>query len=115
MPSKMSDSERDAFVSRPHLGYLGITRVSKGPLLAPIWYHYDPAIGIRINIGATSAKTRRLQAEGRASMLVVEAANGMYSSVLAEGPVTIKPLGDDTEAAILAMSTRYLGVAGGKR
>ncbi len=115
MPSKMSDSERDAFVSRPHLGYLGITRVDKGPLLAPIWYSYDPATGISINIGATSAKARRLQAEGRASMLVVEVANGMYCSALAEGPVTIRPLGDDTEAALLAMSTRYLGAAGGKR
>ena len=48
-------------------------------------------------------------------MLVVEVANGMYCSALAEGPVTIRPLGDDTEAALLAMSTRYLGAAGGKR
>ena len=42
MPSKMSDSEREAFMGRPHLGYLGIGRVNKGPLLAPIWYSYDP-------------------------------------------------------------------------
>ncbi len=115
MPSKFTDAERDEFMSRPHLGYLGIGRVDKGPLMAPIWYSYEPATGIHINIGATSAKARRLRAEGRASMLVVEAANGMYRSVLVEGPTTLRPLGDDTEAAMLAMSSRYLGAAGGRR
>jgi hypothetical protein len=115
MPSKMSDVERDDFMTRPHLGYLGINRVEKGPLLAPIWYSYDPTAGIHINIGATSAKARRLRAEGRASMLVVEAANGFYRSALVEGPVTMRLLGDETETAMLAMSSRYLGKAGGER
>ena len=114
MPSKMSDTERDAFMLRPHLGYLGIARVDKGPLLAPIWYSFNPATGIHINMGATSAKAKRLRAEGRASMLVVEVANGMYSSVLVEGPTTIRPLGDETEPSMLAMASRYMGAAGGK-
>ena len=115
MPSKMSDPEREAFMLQPHLGYLGIGRVGKGPLLAPIWYTYEPSVGIRINMGATSAKAKRLRAEGRASMLVVALADRMYSSVLVEGPVDIRPLGDDTESAMLAMSSRYMGPAGGKR
>ena len=115
MPSKMSDDERDAFMLQPHLGYLGITRVDKGPLLAPIWYAYDPAVGIHINMGATSAKAKRLRVEGRASMLVVAATNGMYSSVLVEGPTTMRALGDETETSMLAMSSRYLGPAGGQR
>jgi nitroimidazol reductase NimA-like FMN-containing flavoprotein (pyridoxamine 5'-phosphate oxidase superfamily) len=114
VPSKMTDDERDAFMLRPHLGYLGITRVDKGPLLAPIWYAYDPAVGIHINMGATSAKAKRLRAEGRASMLVVEATNGLYSSVLVEGPVTMLALGDETETSMLAMASRYLGRAGGQ-
>ena len=114
MPSKMTDAERDEFMLQPHLGYIGIGRVNKGPLLAPIWYTYEPEVGIHINMGATSAKAKRLHAEGRASMLVVEAANGLYRSVLVEGPVTIRPLGDDTETAMLAMASRYLGPAGGK-
>ena len=114
MPSKMSDTERDAFMLRPHLGYLGIGRVDKGPLLAPIWYRFDPATGIQINMGATSAKAKRLRAEGRASMLVVEATNGLYSSVLVEGPTTMRLLGDETEASMLAMASRYMGTAGGK-
>jgi hypothetical protein len=59
MPSKMTETERDEFMKRPHLGYLGIGRVDKGPLLAPIWYAYDPAIGVQINMGATSAPARR--------------------------------------------------------
>ena len=115
MPSTMSDAEREAFMLRPHLGYLGIGRVDKGPLLAPIWYSYDPTRGIDINIGATSAKAKRLRAEGRASMLVVEVSNGMYSSVLVEGPTTMRPLGDETRAAMFAMASRYMGPAGGQR
>ncbi len=115
MPSKMSDSERDEFMQRPHLGHLGIARVGKGPLLAPIWYAYDPGTGIHVNMGATSARAKRLRAEGRASLLVVEAENGMYRSVLVEGPVTMRPLGTDTESAMLAMSSRYLGTRGGQR
>ena len=111
----MTDAERDEFVQRPHLGYLGIGRVGKGPLLAPIWYSYDPARGIDINMGATSAKAKRLRAEGRASMLIVEATGGMYSSVLVEGPTTMRPLGGDTQAAMLAMASRYLGPVGGQR
>lgn len=114
MPSKMSDDERDIFMLKPHLGYLGIGRVNKGPLLAPIWYAYDPAIGIRINMGATSAKAKRLEAEQRASMLIVEAAHGSYRSVLVEGPVTIRSLGDETESAMLDMASRYLGEKGGR-
>jgi nitroimidazol reductase NimA-like FMN-containing flavoprotein (pyridoxamine 5'-phosphate oxidase superfamily) len=115
MPSKMNDAERDEFMSHPHLGYIGIGRVDKGPLLAPIWYIHDPATGIHINIGATSVKARRLRAEGRASMLVVEANNGMYRSALVEGPVAMEPLGDNTETAMLTMSSRYLGARGGRR
>lgn len=111
----MSDTDREAFMLKPHLGYLGIGRVDKGPLLAPIWYSYDPAVGIRINMGATSAKAKRLRAEGRASMLVVEVANGIYSSVTVEGPVTMRPLGDETASAMLAMASRYMGPAGGQR
>lgn len=114
MPSKMTDTEREAFMLKPHLGYLGIGRVAKGPLLAPIWYSYDPATGIHINMGATSAKAKRLRAEGRASMLVVEVAGGMYRSVLVEGPTMMRPLGDDTEPSMLAMSSRYMGATGGK-
>ena len=114
MPSKMTDAERDEFMLRPHLGYLGIGRADKGPLLAPIWYAYESDIGIHINMGATSAKAKRLHAEGRASMLVVEAANGAYRSVLVEGPVTLTPLANGTESAMLAMSSRYLGEAGGQ-
>jgi nitroimidazol reductase NimA-like FMN-containing flavoprotein (pyridoxamine 5'-phosphate oxidase superfamily) len=111
----MTDAEREAFVIRPHLGYLGIGRVGKGPLLAPIWYSFDPARGIDINMGATSAKAKRLRAEGRASMLIVEATNGMYRSVLVEGPTTMRELGDETQAAMLAMASRYLGPVGGQR
>ena len=33
MPSIMSDDERDEFLLQPHLGYLAIGRMNKGPLL----------------------------------------------------------------------------------
>ena len=110
----MTDAERDAFLLERRLGMLAIGRVGKGPLLAPIWYSYTPGGTVDICMGASSAKTKRLRAEGRASMAVSDEGHP-YRYVTVEGPVSVEPLGDATEAAILAMSTRYLGDKGGVR
>jgi hypothetical protein len=112
----MTIEERDTFLLEPHLGTLGIGRVDKGPLLAVLWYRYDPAGTFEMCMGATSAKTKRLRAEGRATLSVLDGRTGGLSRyVTAEGPVSIVDLGDATEAEILAMSSRYLGSRGGAR
>jgi nitroimidazol reductase NimA-like FMN-containing flavoprotein (pyridoxamine 5'-phosphate oxidase superfamily) len=113
----MTDDERDAFLLEPRLGTLGIGRVDKGPLLAVLWYRYVPAHGgFEMCMGSTSAKAKRLRAEGRATLSVLDAGTGgVYRYVTAEGPVTLTELGDRTEAELLAMSSRYLGPKGGAR
>lgn len=110
----MTDDERDAFLLEKRLGNLAIARIGKAPLQAPIWYRYSPGGTIDICMGSDSAKAKRLRAEGRASMSVVD--DGFpYRYVTVEGPVTVDALGDATETEILAMSTRYLGQKGGER
>jgi PPOX class probable F420-dependent enzyme len=110
----MTDAERDGFLLERRLGTLAITRAGKGPLQAPIWFRWTPGGTVDICMGSDSAKARLLRASGRASMAVVD--EGFpYRYVTVEGPVTVEPLGDATEAEILAMATRYLGEKGGAR
>lgn len=110
----MNDAERDAFLAERRLGTLAIARAGKGPLLAPIWFRWTPGGTVDICMGGDSAKARLLRSAGRASMAVVD--EGLpYRYVTVEGPVTVAPLGDATEAEILAMATRYLGDKGGRR
>jgi len=113
----MTDDERDSFLLEPWLCTMAIARVDKGPLMAVLWYRYDPAdCSFELCMGATSAKAHRLHAEGRATLSVLDpGSRGAYRYVTAEGPVTMTPLGDSTEAEILAMSTSYLGRKGGDR
>ena len=83
----MNDDERDTFLQERRVGTLAIGRVGKAPLLAPIWYRYAPGSTVDICMGSTSAKARRLRAEGRASMSVMDEGNP-YRYVTVEGPVT---------------------------
>ncbi len=110
----MTDAERDAFLLEKRLGNLAIGREGTGPLLAPIWYQYTPGGTIDVCMSGSSAKARRLRAEGRASMLVSDE-RFPYRYVSVEGPVSIDVLGDRTFAAIESMAARYFGAEGGKR
>lgn len=110
----MSDAERDAFLAERRVGVLGVTREGSGPLLAPIWFRYEAGIGVRMYLSASSGKGRRLAAEGRAS-LAVQAEDFPYRYVTAEGPVTLRLLGDDTYEAIRTIASRYLGADAGRR
>lgn len=111
----MSDEERHAFLLEARLGNISVSRVGKGPLLAPIWYSYTPGGTIDMCIGATSAKAHRFRAEGRATLSVVDpGSTGLYRYVAVEGPVTLSELGDGTSEAMVKMATRYLGSKGGR-
>lgn len=112
----MSEEERDEFLLEARLGNISVSRVGKGPLLAPIWYSYTPGGTVDMCIGATSAKAHRFRAEGRATLSVVDpGTNGLYRYVAVEGSVTLSELGEGTRDAMLRMSTRYLGARGGER
>lgn len=84
-----------------------MSRVGKGPLLAPIWYSYTSGGTIDMCIGAMSAKAHRFRAEGRATLSVVDpGSTGLYRYVAVEGPVTLSELGDGTSEAMVKMATR---------
>jgi nitroimidazol reductase NimA-like FMN-containing flavoprotein (pyridoxamine 5'-phosphate oxidase superfamily) len=110
----MSDEERDSFLADRRVGVLGVARESQGPLLAPIWYRYDVGVGLRMCLAASSAKGRCLAKQGRAT-LAVHFEGFPYRYVIAEGPATLRPLGDQTYETILAMASRYLGPDAGRR
>jgi len=112
--ASMNDSDRDAFLLERRVGVLAIGRDAAGPLLAPIWYEYTPGVGFEICMGGSTAKARRLRAEGRASICVQDEGRP-YRYVTVEGPVTVDPIGDLTQvrARIEPMAARYLGAAAG--
>ena len=111
---QMSDAERDTFLLERRVGVLGIGRNAAGPLLAPIWYRYTPGAGFEIYMGGSTAKVRRLHAEGRASICVQDEARP-YRYVSVEGPVTVEYLGslEQGRLAIEPIASRYLGAAAG--
>lgn len=109
----MSDQERDEFLLEVRLGNIAVARRDKGPLLAPIWYRYEPGGTVDVCFGQKSAKAHRIRAEGRATLSVVDPDPRRYRYVAVEGTVELIFLGEKTEETILAMASRYLGEQGG--
>jgi nitroimidazol reductase NimA-like FMN-containing flavoprotein (pyridoxamine 5'-phosphate oxidase superfamily) len=104
----MTDDERDAFMLEPRLGNLAISRTTRGPLVAPIWYRYAPGGTVDICMNGDSAKAKALRQTGRATMLVSH--EGLpYRYVSVEGPISISELGSSAHAVILELAVRYLG------
>jgi PPOX class probable F420-dependent enzyme len=111
----MSEDQRNEFLAERRVAVIGIGRQSAGPLLAPIWYQFHPEPAtFTFCMGGSSAKARRLRAEGSATVCV-QAEGYPYRYVTAEGPVTLTPLGDGTYEAIRELATRYLGANAGQR
>jgi hypothetical protein len=101
------------FLAGTHVAVLGAGRVDRGPLLAPIWYEYDPTAGFRFVMSAGSAKSKRLLAEGRATVCV-QHDHLYYKYIVAEGPVIVRPPDPaEAHAALLSMAIRYFGAQRG--
>lgn len=114
MSLALTTEEVNALLAEPRIAVLGIGRDAKGPLLAPIWYIYEPDGVFVFNMSDSSAKGKRLRAEGRATVCV-HADDNPYRYVIAEGPVTLELLGDRTFASVEALASRYLGANAGRR
>jgi uncharacterized protein len=114
MPDLTSDEWRE-FLAGTNVAVLGVARDGSGPLLAPVWYEYDPDEGFRFAMSGTSAKVRRLRAVGRATVCVQQDA-GEYKYVIAEGPVSIRELTEvQTHDLMTSMSIRYMGQEAGRQ
>jgi hypothetical protein len=104
----MTRSEREAFLADVHVGVIGIERPEQAPLCVPIWYDYDPAIGVWVITEKGSQKGLALAAAGRFAMCAQSEAPPLYRYVSVEGPITsTRPASRDGDSR--PMARRYFG------
>ena len=109
--TRMSQSEKERFLSDLHIGVLAINEERSGPLTTPLWYDYPWRRGVIYR--RRGVKKGNLLKVGSRISLVAQRETLPYSYVSVEGPVV------DIEATsyeqLLAMAQRYLGDTEGKR
>jgi hypothetical protein len=110
--TKMTQDEKEAYLSEVRIGVLAINDAGSGPLTAPLWYDYRPGGEIFMIVAADSRKGKLL-AVGQRVSLVVQCEALPYSYVSVEGPVTsVSPVTFDE---LLSMAYRYLGEKQGRQ
>ena len=110
--SQFTQADKEAFLSGLHVCVLAIPQPGKGPLLAPIWYDYEPG-GQATFIMAPDSRKARLLSEGTRVSLCAQNEAPPYAYVSIEGPVVaIAPC---TEEALRDMAVRYLGEREGEQ
>ena len=108
MSLAMTKQERDAFLADVHVGVISIERAGAAPLSAPIWYDYDPSVGLRIITEKGSRKGRALEAARRFTLVAQTEAPPFYKYVSVSGPVvSVEPA--QLEAHRRPMARRYFG------
>jgi PPOX class probable F420-dependent enzyme len=101
----MSETERDEFLAALHVGVLAVERPDGPPLVAPVWYRYEPGGPVEFSTERSSEKARLIERSGHAS-LCVQREDYPYAYVTVEGPTEISPTDRATRVDIAA---RYLG------
>jgi Pyridoxamine 5'-phosphate oxidase len=107
MSHSMSRSERESFLSEPHVGVLSVSGRGGRPLAVPVWYTFVPGGAVSVITGLRSTKGLLIEAANRFGICAqTEVAPYKYVSV--EGPVIAKenPV-SPTERR--EMAHRYLG------
>ena len=102
----LSKSEREEFLSEPHVAALSVSAgEGRAPLTLPIWYQYAAGGEPWVLTGADSRKTRLIEAAGQFT-LMVERAEPTVRYVAVDGPVSrIEPGSDDL---LVELTSRYL-------
>jgi len=78
------------------------------PLAVPIWYDFDPAIGVWVITGKDSEKGRALAAAGRFALCAQSESPPLYQYASVEGPViSVRPIRLDED--LRPMAHRYFG------
>ena len=114
MSLAMTSLERDAFLAAVHVGVISVERAGRAPLAVPIWYDYDPAIGVWVITGRESEKGRALSAAGRFALCAQSEAPPLYRYVAVEGPI-VSVRRAQLEQDRRPMARRYFGAALGDR
>ncbi|BBZ21853.1 pyridoxamine 5'-phosphate oxidase family protein [Mycolicibacter hiberniae] len=102
----LSQDEREQFLSEPHIAALSVNAgPGRGPLTVPIWYQYSPGGEPWVFTGASSRKTKLIEAAGSFS-LMVQRTEPTLRYVAVDGPVSrIEPGTDELHAEL---AHRYL-------
>ena len=90
--AKMNEEERDRFLAEPRYGILNTIRSDGSPIGVPVWFDWNGET-VRMFTGALSPKIKRLQADPRASLLVVNHLSEQESWVSFDGSVSIHEKG----------------------
>lgn len=102
----LSKSEREAFLSEPHVAALSVeAEPGRAPLTVPIWYHYTPGGRPWLLTGTESRKLNLIRAAGRFTLMVDSVSPKiMYVSV--SGDAVDMTAG--TREDLRTMASRYL-------
>jgi nitroimidazol reductase NimA-like FMN-containing flavoprotein (pyridoxamine 5'-phosphate oxidase superfamily) len=114
MTLTMTKEEREAFLADVHVGVLSVAHDSRGPLVVPIWYSYEPGGEIRIITGRASRKGKLLEQAGRFSLCVQSETAPYYKYVSVEGPIVAVEV-PDLERDRRPLARRYFGTEWGDR
>ena len=88
----MNDEERERFLAEPRYGILNTIRSDGWPIGIPIWFDWNGET-VRMFTSVVSPKMKRLQADPRASLLVVNHLDEKEAWVSFDGPVSIHEKG----------------------
>ncbi len=108
MSLAMTRAERETFLSDVHVAILGIELAEAPPLCVPIWYDFDPAIGVWVITEPSSQKGRALHAARRFSLCAQSEEPPNYRYVSVSGPV-VDVRTADLEKDSRPMARRYFG------
>ena len=86
--ARMTNQERDRFLAEPRYGILNALRADGSPIAVPLWFDWNGQT-IRMFTSVLSPKVGRLQADPRASLLVVNNLSEQEAWVAFDGAVSI--------------------------
>jgi nitroimidazol reductase NimA-like FMN-containing flavoprotein (pyridoxamine 5'-phosphate oxidase superfamily) len=114
VPRPLTKEEREQFLSELHVGVLTIADGSRGPLVCPVWYTYEPG-GVIVFCTKKDARKVRLLREGARVSFLVQIEGELTAGVLpmyvaVEGPV-VKLETADMDRDLRPIMHRYLGPA----
>ena len=108
MSLRMTQEEREAFLTDVRVGVISIDIPGRGPLSTPIWYDYRPDVGLWVITSRSSRKGIALDRAGRFSLVAQSEDPPMYKYVSVEGPI-IDGRSADKEKDTRPMARRYFG------
>ena len=100
MPNPLADLEkREAFLSVPRLAILMTNRKAPAPIGVPVWFEWNGET-VEMFAGVGTLKTKRLEQDPHASVLVTNHIDEPEAWVAFDGTIEIKPGGVDLVARL---------------